>query len=239
MLKEALQYIVSLEKPEIVDVEGRTYATKELCEVLEPECKPMKAKSLKSITGYIKHGIDNEWRADRLIVEIASPTTVAVRSELFGQNKQRETYLTASPDLPVLNFEYWYDTEQFIIAMQSMFCETEDRNILLKVVGNIKDETVKNISDDGVSQAVTVKTGVASVGEAKVPNPVILKPYRTFREIEQPESKFIFRMREGGRCALFGADGGAWRDEAVNRIATFLRKELSAELEAGSVIIMQ
>ena len=51
------------------------------------------------------------------------------------------------------------------------------------------------------------------MADVKVPNPVTLRPFRTFIEVEQPESKFIFRMREGGRCAIFEADGahGSWR----------------------------
>ncbi|MED3469309.1 hypothetical protein P4485_32040, partial [Bacillus thuringiensis] len=89
------------------------------------------------------------------------------------------------------------------------------------VIGNVVDEMVKGIEDDGVSQAVTVKTGTATRGQAKVPNPVELMPYRTFVEVEQPESRFVFRMREGARCGLFEADGGAWKLEAMNNIKEY------------------
>jgi len=60
----------------------------------------------------------------------------------------------------------------------------------------------------------------------KVPNPVVLAPFRTFREIAQPESKFVFRMQQGPRCALFEADGGAWRLEAMKRSKAYLEEEL-------------
>ncbi|KHO31340.1 hypothetical protein OR63_10900, partial [Clostridium tetani] len=82
------------------------------------------------------------------------------------------------------------------------------------------------VGDDGVSQAATIKTGVASVNEVKVPNPVVLAPFRTFPEIEQPESKFIFRMQSGPRAALFEADGGAWRNEAMIKIKAYLEEQL-------------
>jgi hypothetical protein len=90
--------------------------------------------------------------------------------------------------------------------------KNEDRDIMLKVVGNIKEETVNTIGDDGVSQAVVAKMGVATVANVKVPNPVVLKPYRTFVEVDQPESEFIFRMQSGPRCALFEATAanGNW-----------------------------
>src|SRR3712207_8173858 len=48
-------------------------------------------------------------------------------------------------------------------SLQSSFVENQDRSLLLKVTGCVKDEAVKQIGDDGVSQAATIKTGVASV----------------------------------------------------------------------------
>lgn len=59
--------------------------------------------------------------------------------------------------------------------------------------------------DDGVSQVATARSGVASVGKVVVPNPISLRPYRTFLEVEQQESDFVFRMHEGPKLALFGA----------------------------------
>lgn len=60
-----------------------------------------------------------------------------------------------------------------------------------------------------------------------MPNPVYLAPYRTFAEIEQPVSKFVFRMESGPKAALFEADGGAWKNEAILKIKEYLQKELS------------
>ena len=84
-------------------------------------------------------------------------------------------------------------TDQFNIMMQAAFVNhpvdgLDYKNMLLQVTGLVREQAVKEIGDDGVSQAATIKTGVASVGEVKVPNPVYLAPYRTFAEIEQPVS---------------------------------------------------
>lgn len=63
-----------------------------------------------------------------------------------------------------------------------------------------------------------------------IPSPVTLKPYRTFTEVEQPESQFVFRMKEdkydGVQCALFEADGGAWKLGAMEYIKEYLEREL-------------
>ena len=120
--------------------------------------------------------------------------------------------------------------------LQSGIADNDDKKLLLKFTGLIQEEAVKKTGDDGVSQAVTIKTGVATVGDAVVPNPVILAPYRTFPEIEQVESKFIFRMQEGPYAALYEADGGAWKNEAMRRIKEYLVKNLK-ELENRYEII--
>ena len=61
-----------------------------------------------------------------------------------------------------------------------------------------------------MSQKTTIKTGAENLSEVKVPNPVVLAPYRTFSEVDQPESKFIFRLESGKEdtplAALFEAD---------------------------------
>jgi hypothetical protein len=56
---------------------------------------------------------------------------------------------------------------------------------------------------------------------------VELRPYRTFREIEQPASKFVLRVKRGGEgqkpgCALFEADGGFWKLEAIENIRKYI-----------------
>lgn len=95
----------------------------------------------------------------------------------------------------------------------------------------MENGTIATYGDDGVTQKATVKSGIASRSDAVVPNPVILQPYRTFTEVIQPASNFIFRMREnrggGVECAIFEADGGAWKNEAMKNIKDYLAKELN------------
>ncbi len=100
------------------------------------------------------------------------------------------------------------------------------KKMLLQVTGCIKEEAIKQVGDDGVSQSATIKTGVASVEPIIVPNPVMLAAYRTFQEIEQPVTKFIFRMKDGPSAALFEADGGMWKNLAIERIREYLSTEL-------------
>lgn len=111
--------------------------------------------------------------------------------------------------------------------------DAQDRAKLLALVGNVKDSSVRTVGDDGITQTTTVKTGVATVADVMVPNPVTLSPYRTFAEVEQPASNFVFRMRSGNdepAAALFEADGGAWRIEAIANIRQWLELHLADAL---------
>ena len=103
--------------------------------------------------------------------------------------------------------------------------------MILKFAGTVEANTIAEYGDDGVTQKATVKTGIASKSDAIVPNPVHLRPYRTFLEVEQPASDFIFRMKQdkydGVSCAIFEADGGAWKMNATKAIKEYLQFELS------------
>jgi len=239
MIEKALKYVVGLRQPMVQDIDSITYSDKELFPIFAPTQNAMKTKSLQSVVNYIKSNVD-ECIADSkwVVIHIDNYKTINVMGEASFDSRKRDGFISAEAEVPAFRFGEFYNAESFNILMQSVFVKNKDAEILLKVVGNLKDLSVKTIGDDGVSQSVTAKTGIATVEEVKVPNPVGLMPYRTFIEVEQPESKFIFRMREGGNCALFEADGGAWKLTSVDSITTYFKTELSKEIEAGNVIIL-
>ncbi len=127
-------------------------------------------------------------------------------------------------------FGHFLSQEEMVIFLQSQFIHDgksdveDDRDIVLRVVSNLRDEQVKQQIDDGVTQTVKINSGVATVDEVKVPNPVKLIPYRTFQEVAQPASNFVFRMQEGMRSALFLADNNQWQVEAKNNIKRFINE---------------
>lgn len=99
-------------------------------------------------------------------------------------------------------------------------------------VGQIRGQMEMEEEVIDIRKEATIKTGIASKGDAIVPSPVKLRPYRTFLEVEQPESEFIFRMRNSGagvQCALFEADGGAWRNQARKNIYNYLVDRIKGE----------
>lgn len=74
----------------------------------------------------------------------------------------------------------------------------------------------------------------------KIVKPIVqLKPYRTFIEIDQPESEFLLRLHDGMKVALYEADGGAWKLQARTNIAEYLKTELRELITDGSLIVVE
>ncbi|WEA47321.1 hypothetical protein [Priestia aryabhattai] len=234
MFKEAIEYIVGLGNKDIFTENGQKYATGSMQVLKKPTADAMRVRSLSGLIEYVQSEFDSE---NRLMIHVESPTVVTCFDAL-NENASRNNYIEAKAMLPQFPFDRFISAEEFNIKLQSGFVKNDDRGIMLKVVGNIREEQVNEVGDDGISQAVTAKTGVATVAQVKVPNPVALMPFRTFTEVEQPESNFVFRMKSGPTCALIEADGGEWQLTAMKNIKEFLELNLEKEIEQGKVVII-
>lgn len=241
MIKEALQYIVGLGDAKLlVSDSGRQFSDKQIHEIKTPRIDGFDTSTLTSIVDYIVKNPDELSTEEPFIIHIQSHEKVVLQTSIRIAEHYRDTLIRAESDLPSITFGRYLDVESFIIQMQSKFVKTEMTDLLNRIVGNIKEEQVRTTSDDGVSQQVTAKTGIAKVENVVVPNPVYLKPFRTFIEVDQPESLFIFRMQNGPQMAIFEADGGAWRNEAIMNIRNFFEEcpQLKELIESNQVVIL-
>lgn len=226
MRQEALEYLVGLGYKEdvLVKTPKGLFSKKKLERVLRPTAETLTVSTLTSIIDYIKAEVDPVPGA--YLIQVVSPREVKVLTPL-NEDKVREEILNARAILPDnVRYDSFLNTDKFNIMLQYGFQDFGDKALLLKFTGLIRDESVKETGDDGISQKVTIKTGVVSVDEAQVPNPVTLAPYRTFPEIDQVGSEFIFRMASGPAAAIFEADGGAWKNETMERIKMYLEAGL-------------
>ena len=236
MLRDALEYLVSMGSKETMEVKDKTFIVggDDVLQVEGQTQSALATTTLQSIVDYLSCNLDKSLSsAGQVIVHITDPTHVSVFGEI-NADKNRDKLLQVNADLPEqIRYGSFYDMESFNIVLQSRVVDVQDRGKLLALVGNVKDSNVRTIGDDGITQTTTVKTGVASVVDVMVPNPVMLAPYRTFAEVEQPVSSFVFRMRNGNdgpAAALFEADGGAWRIDAIANIREWLESHLSDAL---------
>lgn len=226
MIKNALQYIIGLAKPEIQSIDGVTYSDKTLHRINPiPYANEIQMNTLSSLIDYIKSGVD--CFGCKMIIHVQSPVRVAMYSALDVE-RNREEIVTVNAQIPNFDFGRFMDHESFCIGVQSKFVDdpSTDKALLLKFAGTVEAGSVAEYGDDGISQKATIKTGIASKDDAIIPSPATLKPFRTFVEVGQPASSFIFRMKDssvgGVQCALFEADGGAWKIDAMEAIKAYL-----------------
>lgn len=235
-LREAMEWIK--EETGVVEsfeLHGQEYTNRRIFKVEEPTRKELTVTTLTGLVDYIKSEFDG---SEKFIITVLNHHKVTVESEL-NVNKVREFAIVSNAQLPEVRLNIFMDLEEFNIQMQSVFVNTDERKHVLSMIGNIRTDNIHHTGDDGISQQVEVKRGITSVKKEDVPNPVYLKPYRTFTEISQPESPFVLRLREGShglQAALFEADGGAWKNEAILNIKEYLEKELEAEKERITIL---
>lgn len=248
MIKEALQYVVGLREAKVIDVNGQSYCDKEL-ERIEPVVvranERVNLSTLTSFVDCVKAQVDRDKAYDysNLYLHIISPTKV-IAFEKDNALDGRKTYICyVVAELPEVKYGNWYDSESFNILLQSRFCQTDTVAKLLSIVGNVKASDVQTKADNGITQTVQTSKGIVLKEDTVLPNPVTLAPFRTFVEIEQVSSAFIFRAKESKSLyednkeiefALFEADGGTWKIEATQRIKEYLEEAFK---DTGVVIL--
>lgn len=220
---------LALKGLELRKVDGKTYSTIKLSRVYsDPRPDVVKVRSLTGLADFLKANID-KLEMDRLVIHIVDHATVVVRTDVHGEQNERHSVVSAELEtLDRFPFDKFIGQEQFIIKLKSMFEKTEDQEAILKYTSKIDSEAAVITADDGVTQNVNIKQGVTGVRSERqnIPSLVKLRPYRTFTEIAQPETEFLFRMKTGdggATCALFDADGGAWKNKARQSIGDFFK----------------
>ena len=186
--------------------------------------------TLDGVVDYIKANVEGlipEHPIEPLILQVQDSGTVILHSKPSAKEKQRYAIVQCAAHPPFIPFNQYLDSEQFNTVLLSTFVDTKARAEVFKLVKSMTNEQSMSTADDGVSQVITVKEGVSMLANVQFKNPVPLKPMRTFTEIDQPESNFTLRVNKSGQIALFEADGGAWKIEAVKRIKEYLTTKVA------------
>lgn len=237
MLKEFVNRLLELQRPETVEVKGQTFSTERLH--LIPDSPSVDAIEIHSLTGvvdYIKSNFDSR---SKLLIHVKSPNEVDLVDQLDNTNNRR-VYIMSSAILPHITFDNFIDREKFQIMMQACFVPTADHATVLNIVSHIHiNEGAVELKDNGLTQSVTVNQGAATLATENIPSRVSLKPFRTFVEVAQPASEYILRLNNKGNVAIYEADGGSWQLEAIENIAEYFKQELPNEFESGNIHVLR
>lgn len=241
MLKEFVAHIQKTTQPLIQQIGNSTFAINGdgnareiLPNIYHPDTLP-----LHSLEALVKMVQTEAVNMDAPLY-ITIPNHLTVRC--FGQPDAdaryfRQVYYEAkATDVPGFQ-DGFRDQEKAIIELRSRFASGEGVDYLLDLLSRITKDSGVTTNDNGISQTVEARQGVALKSMVSVKPRVSLRPFRTFQEVEQPESEFLLRLDEEGNIGLFEADGGMWKLTARQTVKAFLEAELADLVTSGAVYI--
>jgi hypothetical protein len=235
MLVEFVSKILNMAVPNYHTAGDLEYSDKALTLITPPSAKRIECSTLQGLVDLYRFGIDGAQKAE-LFIHITSPTTVEIASRDSDAWGRRLVWAESKyPETKAFPFERWLDPETFIISAQTYFQRVKvenddgsfvkDLDYVLGIASKISAEHAAENVDDGFTQRVAVKQGVTLKTETILRPVINLAPYRTFAEIDQVLSAFVFRARVQNNAvtlALFEGDGGRWKLAATNAIKSWL-----------------
>jgi hypothetical protein len=226
---EAIQKIVDLSAPEQFEMLGLHWSARPLTLIIPPCATAFPVGTLDGFVNLLESGV-NAFDPGDTVIHIGNYKSVQLVDRHPDSYARRMVHVEASLTEGVTSFPFFNKfglQEDFIIGLQAHFQDSKDLSGLLDLASHITGkETVRQV-DSGITQEVTVQRGSAFKEAVEVKARVSLKPFRTFRELDQPASEFIFRVKDGAQLALFEADGGAWKIAAIGLISAWLANRIN------------
>lgn len=225
---ETIQKILALAPAnthDLTDALGRNarFSDRQLFEVkaAPPATAPMvEVTTLSGFADLVRAKLEGVNFSDEYLIHIEDEHTVALVARASDEYGRRPTLIKATPvSFEGFRFDRWMPQEEFAIAVASMFDETLDKAYVLKLASTLTNEATTTTEDDGFTQRATAQAGLAHKERVEIKPRVSLAPFRTFPELPQPASEFVFRARVEGRTPelkLVEADGGRWKVEAIS-----------------------
>ena len=237
--------------PTVKEIGGRTYLLQNnlhgepsVTEVIPKDNtafpRKMEVNTLDAFVAYLRAGIENGEIKDKLYLNVTSPIFVEAVTPVNQYGNRKLIASAARLGLQGFSFGLEYDFERFVVALRSKFVPTPEQTALLESLKRITNSNEVKTEDNGVTQVVTAKSG-ATLGSVKVQPVWCLRPYRTFTEIDQPDSLFLLRLHSNGgetTYSLYETDGGAWAVTAMNLVREYLRSQFSDAVYADKIYVL-
>lgn len=241
MLKEFIEHIQKTTQSQIVTIGDRIFAVNAEGEANEirPTIDRPDTLTLQSLDALVKL-VQTEAAHTEKPLYITIPNHLTVRC--FGQPQPearyfRQVYYEAkATDVPGWDAKVHLGFEEAQIALRTRFQETPDTQYALRLLSEISTGAKITFNDNGVATTVVTKKGIDLQANEAIRPIINLKPYRTFQEVEQPESIFLIRVNERG-ISFTEADGGMWKLKARETVKAFLEEKLADLIHDGAVYI--
>lgn len=236
MLAKFVETLLNLAPPKTYEVGGKTYSDQTLYEIEPKKHRPQEFKvfSLESIVELVKTEIKNHKKP--LFISVVDASCVEVY-DTYNDDMTRNLLYSARCDVPGFR-EGFRGIEAAIIQIRSLFVPSEGTKYILELLSRIGKNDSIQLNDNGVTQIVEATRGVSLKTTEAIEPRVKLCPFRTFLEVEQPESDFLLRVDAEEGIGLFEADGGVWKLEAKRNISDYFKRELEELIGSGDVVIL-
>jgi hypothetical protein len=216
---------------DLIDGKSHDYTTKQVFEVQpKPPSQPetVKVLTLAGFAQLVEEKIDGLDTKD-FFIHVVDHETVELVASTTDKYGRRLTLITAEPvEFEGFRFGQWTEQENFIIGVASKFADTDDKQYVLATASSLTTAATSLSEDNGFSQTATVKAGMKTAETVKLKGVVELAPFRTFPEVGQPISNFVFRAKTSPNgpplLMLVEADGGKWKIDAINEVKSALQK---------------
>lgn len=238
MLRKLFDRIWETAAPKTYEVDGHTYSNEHLVRIDPPKWMPkaIDVTGLDSVCKLVRNEAGAVGR--KIFIQIQTYNKVQVFSTYDDQYERSYLY-RCTADTPIVSVGKFNPYENAVIELRSLYIPNDDIKYLLNLLSSISSESKVTSSDNGVTQSVEAKQGIALSQMVQVKPRVSLKPFRTFIEVEQPESEFLLRISGDGKIGLFEADGGVWKLEATRNVAHYFEEALKDLIEKGDVVVIR
>lgn len=232
MIKEGMEWIrrnaADPTKEILHGDEVFNYSRENLYLVVPPVCEEIRVRTLLGLVEYANSAVKVPF--DQLIFHIMGPHVVRLIGRLHPKFRSREVFCVAGYENPdAFNFGQWLDQEAFLLALATGFRDNEAKSAVMQTVGNMNDDLLRNYSDDGFTQSITVRKGLRSA-EKKIKNPFCLAPNRIWPELRsQPIVNCTLRFTKNSSeqilVGLWEEAGDQWILEAIYLIKEYLLEQ--------------
>lgn len=238
MLRDFVNKLVELAAPTTVEVDGSVYSNQELVHIQDKKPMPrcIDLTGLDSICKMVRNEADHVGL--QIFIQVRDYKSVTVFTSLDSDEDRLYLYKCVA-DTPAVTMGRFMPYENAVIELRSLYIPNDGTKYLLNLLSSISNESRVVSSDNGVTQQVEAKSGIALNSMVKIEPRVNLQPFRTFVEVSQPESDFLLRINERGEIGFFPADGGVWKLEATRNVAAYFEYELKDLIDTGAVVVIR
>jgi len=232
MMKEAILHLQNSHEPKCISSGERNYIAYNgnMMEV-KPHFITLEVQTLEGILGYTQA----ELTPTLDFINIMSPTHI-VGYGTVGKSQYRAQLLTAKAKTKEFPYGRQLSMEDFILNVQVCFAECDDKAELLSAVSRVVQNSQVVQEDDGITQTLEIKSGIALKENKRISPVRNLEAYRSFPGFASPAAPFLFRAHKdekGVKFSLTDMAGDNW----IGATMEALRSELNGILDGNVCLI--